>query len=229
MSELWLLTGPRLYRWLWCWKAGVVPWDDGPCEQQLHGALRGGPYCCLILWVYWWSLQGAVWLSMEPKPESSCSWEPPCRTEDCSEDDCWLVFSFLDVALLLERWLAFTWCSCLWSFFREPLSCPRVSFFAMSSTSERLCPGTGLERAEGSFWAGEGCLALSRSSSASERLDCLGRSGWLNLHLIPYVHFLPVEEQTQDFSSAVHSLKRAQQQFKLHASKSLGICSQWQC
>lgn len=177
---------------------------EGLCEQQLHGAFLGGQYCWLTLWPcwelpyvapYWWSLQGESigWLSMEPKPESSCSWEPLHRTEPWSEDTFWLLFSFRDVAFLLERWLAFTWatCSFLCSFFKEPLSCPSVSFLAISSTNERLCPGTGLERAEDCFWAVEGCLAFSRSSSATKRLDCLARSGWLNLHLIPYVHFFP--------------------------------------
>ncbi|TNN57387.1 hypothetical protein EYF80_032463 [Liparis tanakae] len=57
---------------------------------------------------------------------------------------------------------------------RLPLSGPRVIFLAMSSSSERLCPGSGLERAED----GGGCLAFSRSSSATRRLDCLARSGW---------------------------------------------------
>lgn len=133
-----------------------------------------------------------AWLSMEPKPESSCSWEPTCCTEPWSEQ-WWPIF--LDVALLPERWLGLTWvtCSFFWSFFifEETLSCPRVSFFAISSTSNRLCPGTGPKWVGDCFWGEEGSLVFSLSSSVTEWLDCLVLAGWWNLHLVPYVHFFP--------------------------------------
>lgn len=42
------------------------------------------------------------------------------------------------------------------------------------------------------FWDWQQALVFARSSSATERWSPFILSGWLYLHLIPYVHFLPL-------------------------------------